>query len=112
MGDDAPNASADGQETEQGRWVSPAKVLAQHQGKQVHLAPPTLRALETLSGRKVSEWSALERAHSEPVCPQFVASESSPTLVLPGDPLHEPPGSIPNRFVRAETYWSSLGLGF
>ncbi len=112
VGADAPNASADGQETEQGRWVSPAVVLAQHQEKQVHLAPPTLRAIETLASRNVSEWSALERAHSDPVCPQFVANEPSPTLVLPGDPLHQPPGKIPNRFVREETYWSSMGLGF
>ena len=106
------NACADGNETEQGRWVSPTEVLAGHREKRVQLAPPTLRALETLSKHEMSEWTTLARSHSEPICPQFVANESFPTLVLPGDPLYKPPGTIPNRFVREQTYWSSNGLGF
>ena len=106
------HATADGTETEHGRWIAPEMVLAQHEAKQVQLAPPTLRALEYLAQAPAQSWASLLRTHSEPICPQFVATAAHPTLVLPGDPLHVPPGECENRFVRATTHWESIGVGF
>ena len=98
---DHPGHEVDGTETEHGRWIAPEMVLAQHEAKQVQLAPPTLRALEYLAQRSLNRGKSV-RTHSEPICPQFAATAAHPTLVLP-DPPHVPPGECENRFVRATT---------
>lgn len=105
-------ARADGKETHQGRWALPKAILEAHAQKELQLAPPTLRTLKTLSTLEPSAWHTLSRSDSNPICPQFVQHESKATLVMPGDPLHNPPGDILNRFVRIDSYWHSYGSGF
>ena len=50
--------SADGHETRSGRWYTPIDVLEAHRRKEVQLAPPTLRAIETINAQSNADWSA------------------------------------------------------
>ena len=108
----APKATADGAETEEGRWEQPSEILEQHHLNRVSLAPPTLRILKTLAAHKSSEWKDLKRSNNTAICPQFISGEANPTLVLPNDPLYIPNGNIQNRFVYRNGRWHSFGEGF
>lgn len=108
----APKATADGAETEEGRWEQPSEILEQHHLGRVSLAPPTLRILETLAGTQSNKWNNLRRSNNIGVCPQLVAGEPTPTLALPNDPLFTPSGSTMNRFVYQDGRWHSFGEGF
>ena len=105
-------ASADGSETLAGRWITPESVLKAHRERTVQLAPPTLRAIQTLAHTTYSDWNSLQRSDSAAICPQLAPAQALPTLVLPGDPCYQPPGNTPNRFELNDTYWTSTGIGF
>ncbi|MGB0647993.1 MAG: hypothetical protein ACPGQS_12495, partial [Bradymonadia bacterium] len=104
--------SADGHETRSGQWYTPIDVLNAHRDKDVQLAPPTLRAIETLSAQASDDWSNLRRTDSRAICPQFLPNQAHPTLTLPGDPNFDPPGESLNRFELINGYWHSTGVGF
>jgi 8-oxo-dGTP pyrophosphatase MutT (NUDIX family) len=104
--------SADGNETLKGRWMSPLSILEAHSARKNLLAPPTLRALETLSTTPFSQWGNLKRDHTDAVCPQLDATATVPRLVLPNDPAYQPAGDVINRFERHDGYWVSNGTGF
>ena len=104
--------SADGNETLNGRWMSPGAILEAHSARKNQLAPPTLRALETLNTTPFSQWRNLRRSHANAICPQLDTNASVPRLVLPNDPAYQPAGDVINRFERHDSYWTSWGTGF
>ena len=104
--------SADGHETRSGRWYTPIDVLEAHRRKEVQLAPPTLRAIETINAQSNADWSGLKSINTTPICPQFLPNQEFPTLTLPGDVDFHPPGTSINRFELINGYWTSTGVGF
>ena len=109
---DHVGASADGSETFAGRWKTPASILKAHSERSIQLAPPTLRAIQTLALTPSPDWSTLRRSHAHAICPQFDESKPVPTLLMPGDPDFDPPGTQPNKFELHDGYWRSVGVGF
>ena len=105
-------AAADGYETLRGRWVSPRNALKLNHNGEISLAPPTLRALETLSRLSYGDWLRYEKKSIEAVKPQHLEKAEKFTLVLPGDPQYTPPGRELNRFIREPQGWQSIGVGF
>ena len=105
-------AAADGYETLRGRWISPRNALKLNYNGEISLAPPTLRALETLSKLSYDEWLQYEKKSIEAVKPQHLEKAEKFTLVLPGDPQYTPPGQEQNRFIREPQGWQSIGVGF
>ncbi len=84
-------ATSDDHEATRVSWATPTALLRDFDAGAITLFPPTHRTLELLKGRATVE-DALRLAVSaslEVICPRFAMADGTPTLALPGDPLHE-----------------------
>ncbi len=93
--DGALTGAHDDHETTASFWATPAEVIRRFVARELQLAPPTHRTLETLAtARDVREAVAMTAsACLDPICPRLVthkdARGDSVALVLPGDPEHD-----------------------
>jgi 8-oxo-dGTP pyrophosphatase MutT (NUDIX family) len=91
---DAPagaEATVDGAECVDARWLRPAEALEAHGRGELMLVFPTIKHLEALAGMgSVAE--TLEKARTRevvPVQPRVVVREGQPEILLPGDPGYD-----------------------
>lgn len=115
-------AAADGHETEDGRWATPAEILAAWDREEVDLPPPTLGTLLRLAdARREALWSVEPAAARAPVLPKALLQPgpdgaAQPVVVLPHDPDYgalpgdaapPPPraSDLPTRMIRAGKVW-------
>ena len=109
---DAQNASADGTETCEAVWLTPAGALAGYRDGAHLLAPPTFRLLEELSRHETMDAAfAAARASGppRPILPVPLAEADEVTLDYPGD--REYPGETAsgrNRLVMRDRRWLSI----
>jgi 8-oxo-dGTP pyrophosphatase MutT (NUDIX family) len=84
-------ATVDGAECVDSRWLRPAEALEAHSRGELMLVFPTIKHLEALAGMAtVAE--ALEKARSRevvPVQPRVVVRDGAAEVVLPGEPGYE-----------------------
>ena len=84
-------ATVDGGECVDARWLRPAAALESHERGELMLVFPTIKHLEALAGMgSVAE--ALEKARTRevvPVQPRVVVREGKPEILLPGDPGYD-----------------------
>ncbi|MDC0720010.1 NUDIX hydrolase [Nannocystis bainbridge] len=116
------DAAADGHETHEGRWATPAELLAAWQREEVDLPPPTLCTLMRLADERRAGLVGLPAALvHEPILPKGLLQpdadgEARLVVVLPHDPAYpELPGDgvpaparvadLPHRLVRAGRTW-------
>jgi 8-oxo-dGTP pyrophosphatase MutT (NUDIX family) len=81
-------ATPDGAECVDARWLRPAAALAAHAHDELALVFPTIKHLELLSGHaSVEETLAAARARPvEPVMPKVAVLDGNAKVLLPGDP--------------------------
>jgi hypothetical protein len=124
---DRQEASVDGQEVVEGRWLTAADALAR--SDELLLPPPQLRTVwELREARTPQDVLALARSrapHVRPLVPRFAPIASAPggfALLLPWDPDHDalgtgdasawppnhPLAGGPGRFVREGSVWRQL----
>jgi len=85
---DGAQATADGGECVDARWIRPADALAAGERGELMLVFPTIKHLEQLTEHP-SVGDALEAARNhtvEPIQPRVVARDGVAELLLPGDP--------------------------
>ena len=84
-------ATVDGAECVDARWLRPAAALESHERGELMLVFPTIKHLEALAGMgSVAE--ALEKARTRevvPVQPRVVVREGKPEVLLPGEPGYD-----------------------
>lgn len=84
-------ATIDGSECVDARWLRPAAALHAHQRNELMLVFPTIKHLEALAGME-SVADTLEKARSGevvPVQPRVVVRDGKAEVLLPGDPGYE-----------------------
>lgn len=121
-GDEGEGATADGHETHDGRWATPAEILAAWDREEVDLPPPTLCTLLRLADARRAGLSTLPAdAVREPILPKGLLAagpegDARLVVVLPHDPDYAtaigdgapaPPriADLPPRLVRAGKVW-------
>jgi 8-oxo-dGTP pyrophosphatase MutT (NUDIX family) len=84
-------ATPDGSECVDARWLRPAEALAAHAQDQLALVFPTIKHLELLSeNASVDETLAAARARRvEPIMPKVAIRDGNPQVVLPGEPGYD-----------------------
>jgi hypothetical protein len=84
-------ATPDGSECVDARWLRPAAALAAHAQDDLALVFPTIKHLELLAETpSVEETLAAARARPvEPVLPKVDMSGGSPRVLLPGEPGYD-----------------------
>jgi 8-oxo-dGTP pyrophosphatase MutT (NUDIX family) len=84
-------ATPDGGECVDARWLRPAAALEAHAADELALVFPTIKHLELLSEHgTVEETLAAARARPvEPVMPKLAVVEGSAQVLLPGDPGYD-----------------------
>jgi 8-oxo-dGTP pyrophosphatase MutT (NUDIX family) len=84
-------ATPDGSECVDARWLAPAAALAAHAQDELALVFPTIKHLELLSqGASVDETLAAARARPvEPIMPKVAVREGSAQVLLPGEPGYD-----------------------
>jgi 8-oxo-dGTP pyrophosphatase MutT (NUDIX family) len=84
---DGAEATPDGGECVDARWLTPAAALAAHAEDQLALVFPTIKHLELLSEtRSVDETLDAARARPvEPVLPKVTVRDGVPEILMPGD---------------------------
>jgi 8-oxo-dGTP pyrophosphatase MutT (NUDIX family) len=87
---ESDRARHDGVETTEGQWFEPGRALELEHGREMFLAPPTLRTLQELAEvSTVDEAIALGARRPLPlVRPSVAQLDGGIVLTLPGDPLH------------------------
>ena len=84
-------ATVDGAECVDARWLRPAAALEAHERGELMLVFPTIKHLEALAGMgSVAE--TLEKARTRevvPVQPRVVVREGKPEILLPGEPGYD-----------------------
>jgi 8-oxo-dGTP pyrophosphatase MutT (NUDIX family) len=84
-------ATVDGAECVDARWLRPSAALAAHERGELMLVFPTIKHLEALAGMgSVAE--TLEKARTRevvPVQPRVVVREGKPEILLPGEPGYD-----------------------
>lgn len=120
--DEGAGATADGHETHEGRWATPAAVLDAWAREEVDLPPPTLCTLMRLADERRHRLVGLAAdAVRDPILPKGMfqpdaAGDNQLVVVLPHDPAYpELPGEgmpaparvadLPRRMVRAGRIW-------
>jgi 8-oxo-dGTP pyrophosphatase MutT (NUDIX family) len=120
--DEGAGAAADGHETHDGRWATPAEILAAWDREEVDLPPPTLCTLMRLADHRGAGLAALTpEAVRPPILPKgLLASgpdgEGRLFVVLPHDPDYDAAigdgapaparaADLPPRMVRAGKVW-------
>jgi 8-oxo-dGTP pyrophosphatase MutT (NUDIX family) len=84
-------ATVDGAECVDARWLRPAAALEDHERGELMLVFPTIKHLEALA-QMGSVAEALEKASSRevvPVQPRVVVRDGAAAVLLPGDPGYE-----------------------
>jgi 8-oxo-dGTP pyrophosphatase MutT (NUDIX family) len=84
-------ATVDGSECVDARWLRPAAALQAHERDELMLVFPTIKHLEALAGM-ASVADTLEKARTRevvPVQPRVVVTEGRAAVLLPGDPGYE-----------------------
>jgi 8-oxo-dGTP pyrophosphatase MutT (NUDIX family) len=84
-------ATADGGECVDARWLRPAAALAAHERDELMLVFPTIKHLEALA-QMSSVAEALEKAGSRevvPVQPRVVVRDGAAEVLLPGEPGYD-----------------------
>ena len=84
-------ATVDGDECVDARWLRPAAALQAHERDELMLVFPTIKHLEALAGM-ASVADTLEKARTRevvPVQPRVVVTEGKAAVLLPGDPGYE-----------------------
>jgi 8-oxo-dGTP pyrophosphatase MutT (NUDIX family) len=84
-------ATVDGGECVDARWLPPAAALEAHERDELMLVFPTIKHLEALT-RMASVAEALEKARSRevvPVQPKVVVRDGSAVVLLPGEPGYD-----------------------
>jgi 8-oxo-dGTP pyrophosphatase MutT (NUDIX family) len=84
-------ATVDGSECVDARWLRPAAALQAHERGELMLVFPTIKHLEALAGM-ASVADTLEKARTRevvPVQPRVVVTEGKAAVLLPGDPGYE-----------------------
>lgn len=119
---EAEDAAADGHETHEGRWATPAEILAAWSREEVDLPPPTLCTLLRLADdRRAGLVGLAPDVVREPILPKGLlqpdpAGEAQLVVVLPHDPAYpDLPGDgvpaparvadLPHRMIRAGRTW-------
>ena len=84
-------ATPDGSECVDARWLRPAEALAAHAQDQLALVFPTIKHLELLSeNASVDETLAAARARPvEPIMPKVAIRDGHAQVVLPGEPGYD-----------------------
>ncbi len=84
---DGAEATPDGGECVDARWLTPAAALAAHAEDRLALVFPTIKHLELLSEtRSVDETLDAARARPvEPVLPKVTSRDGVPQVLMPGD---------------------------
>lgn len=124
-GDEGDEAAADGHETCDGRWATPADILAAWRREDIDLPPPTLCTVMRLADeRRAGLVGLAPAAVRDPILPKgtFIKAPGEPggddqlVVVLPHDPAYaDLPGDgapaparvadLPPRLVRAGKIW-------
>jgi 8-oxo-dGTP pyrophosphatase MutT (NUDIX family) len=121
-GDEGAGAAADGHETLDGRWATPAEILAAWDREEVDLPPPTLCTIMRLADARRDGLRALAaEAARPPILPKGLLSagpdgEARLVVVLPHDPEYDAAigdgapaparsADLPPRLVRAGKVW-------
>jgi 8-oxo-dGTP pyrophosphatase MutT (NUDIX family) len=89
----AAEATPDGGECVDARWLRPAAALEAHAAERLMLVFPTVKHLEALAGFD-SVAAALDNARRRevvPVQPRVVIREGAAELLMPGDPGYDAP---------------------
>ena len=84
-------ASPDGSECVDARWMRPAEALAAYGRGELPLVFPTIKHLEAIAGIASVE-HALEAARTreiEPIQPKVVMRDDSAAVLMPGDPGYD-----------------------
>jgi 8-oxo-dGTP pyrophosphatase MutT (NUDIX family) len=84
-------ATVDGGECVDARWLRPRAALESHQRGELMLVFPTIKHLEALAGMG-SVVETLEKARTReviPVQPRVVVREGKPEILLPGEPGYD-----------------------
>jgi 8-oxo-dGTP pyrophosphatase MutT (NUDIX family) len=119
---EAEDAAADGHETHEGRWATPADILAAWAREEVDLPPPTLCTVMRLADHRRAGLIGLPpEVVRDPILPKGFfqpdpAGEAQLVVVLPHDPAYPelegegvpaPPRvvDLPRRLVRAGRIW-------
>lgn len=120
--DEGTGAAADGHETHEGRWATPAAILGAWDREEVDLPPPTVCTLMRLADERRDGLAGLPAAAvRDPILPRGMLQpgpDGSAQLVvvlphdpayadLPGDGAPAPPRvhDLPRRLVRAGRVW-------
>jgi 8-oxo-dGTP pyrophosphatase MutT (NUDIX family) len=84
-------ATPDGSECVDARWLSPAAALSAHAQDELALVFPTIKHLELLSeSRSVEDTLAAARARPvEPIMPRVALREGAAQVLLPGEPGYD-----------------------
>lgn len=84
------DASPDGGEAVEGRWMTPSAALAAHAQAELLLSPPTHRLVELSAGHGDLEavWRFWEAAKIAPICPKRMRREDGAYAVLPWHPSY------------------------
>ena len=93
-------ASVDGEECVEARWLAPSRALSAASARELQLAFPTLKQLEQLSTFSTVD-ELLEHARERsvaPVEPRLLLREGSAEIVLPGEPGFESLDDRADRF--------------
>jgi 8-oxo-dGTP pyrophosphatase MutT (NUDIX family) len=88
---DGAEATVDGSECVDARWLRPAAALHAHEHDELMLVFPTIKHLEALAGME-SVADTLEKARTRevvPVQPRVVVRDGKAEVLLPGDPGYE-----------------------
>ena len=103
-------ATHDGSETVASAWLTPAEALARVARREIVLAPPTWRTLETLRhARSVDEALACAPAAIEAVEPTVVLERDNPCVVLPVATTVDGASPPATKFLYDEGSWVAIG---
>jgi 8-oxo-dGTP pyrophosphatase MutT (NUDIX family) len=100
----------DKKETTASEWLAPDEALRKYEAGEIELAPPTLRILIELD-RRPTLLTQPKGFTGTPIEPQPLKTDGEFHLILPGDPEYDPPGDEPNRIIRRDGKWLSIGQG-
>ncbi len=109
----APEAQVplhDQKETTASEWLSPRDALERYASGTIQLAPPTLRILMEIE-RDPTIVTRPSGTVKRAIAPQPMRKDDELHLILPGDPDYDPPGDDPNRIIRRDGRWVSIGVG-
>jgi len=88
---DGAEATPDGGECVDARWITPIRALEAHARDELALVFPTIKHLELLSELDTVEatLAAARERRIEPVLPKVAMRDGAPRIILPGEPGYD-----------------------